>query len=436
VDVSNPAAPQLVAEVDTGPSYDVAVQGNRAYVGARDLVVIDIEDPREPRVLGSLPDWGGGFWNLVAAGSYLYCCHGSSVVSPVVAIDITDSENPRVVGALPGGTAGLALAGENYLIATTGEYWASPEFGFRVIDVTDPSSPVGVRLSTPVSPNRVAVRGGHAYLTENESGLQVVDLADSGNPRLAGHVDTPGYASGLALSQDGRFVYVGDDTALLVVDVLDPDHPVIAGIASGCIARSVAVSGGYAYASDDTGVQVFSLADPRHPSRTGRVSILGGLYGEGVYDIDAQGTFVYAANGLGLVVIDVMQPSNPRVVATLTLPVWTCNVALSDHWAVVASDPSGFHVVDIANPTQPRLVASVGQSGGAVAVADGFAYVGPGAGGVDVITLADTANPRIIGGVWDPGWPTMRPSPMTTSTSAKRRGCTSCRASAEQRRSP
>ncbi len=90
-------------------------------------------------------------------------------------------------------------------------------------------------------------------------------LAGSANgqclPRIFGSVDTPGIAVGVAVS--GDVAYVADfDSGLQVIDVSDPGNPVILGsVDTTDRARGVAVSGAVAYVADElSGLQVIDVS--------------------------------------------------------------------------------------------------------------------------------------------------------------------------------
>ncbi|WP_457593285.1 hypothetical protein, partial [Hydrogenimonas sp.] len=85
---------------------------------------------------------------------------------------------------------------------------------------------------TPGSANGVAISsdGTKAYVADNYSGLQIIDISDPANPTILGGVDTPGYASGVAISSDGTKACVADDySGLQIVDISDPANPTILG---------------------------------------------------------------------------------------------------------------------------------------------------------------------------------------------------------------
>jgi hypothetical protein len=148
----------------------VAVAGNYAYVAdLAGLAVVDISKPAMPAIVGGADTPGQGFLKGVAvAGNYAYVADGSSMVV-----------GPHVVGS------------------------------FVVVDVSNPTSPILVRfVATLAYASGVAVVATHAYIADDNSGLQVVDISNPASAAIVGSVDTPGYALGVAVA--GTHAYVAD----------------------------------------------------------------------------------------------------------------------------------------------------------------------------------------------------------------------------------
>ncbi len=158
---------------------------------------------------------------------------------------------------------------------------------------------------------------------------------------------------------------------------------------------------------------VISLADPSSPLYTGSVSDTPN--GTGVQfpdDFDhptavvASGQYAYVTSfyGHALTVVDISDPTSPKVVAEIQnstdFPA-PADVAVQGNYVYVAnqnSNASGqgtFTVVDISNPTSPQVVGTVnarGLSGGyRVRVSGDLAYVS--GSNVASITAVDITNP-------------------------------------------
>ena len=198
--------------------------------------------------------WGGLVLDAVAVGNYAYVCQG----------------------------AALAM-----------------------LDITDPSRPVGVgRILLPAVAHSVAVSGNVAYVADDEAGLEIIDVSNPAAPVWRGQYDTTGYALGVFVS--GNLAYVADyDAGLQIIDVSNPAAPVRrGGYDTSGDARGVYVSGSLAYVADsDAGLQIIDVSNPDAPAR------LGGYDTHSAEDVYVSGNLAYVADGsAGLQIIDVSNP--------------------------------------------------------------------------------------------------------------------------------
>jgi hypothetical protein len=191
IDVSNPASPVELGFVDTpGSAYDVEVVGDFAYVADyRDggLRVIDVSNPASPVEVGFLEKPGFAL-DVEVVGDLAYVGFSSSINSDrgLWVIDISSPASPMEVGFLDtsGIPYGLAVVG-------TLAYVVGGPSGVRVIDVSNPASPV-VELGafdTPDHASDVAVVGTVAYVGDSRSGLRIIDFGPEYAGALAVEID-------------------------------------------------------------------------------------------------------------------------------------------------------------------------------------------------------------------------------------------------------
>ncbi|MBU1950372.1 MAG: hypothetical protein KJ927_16775, partial [Candidatus Eisenbacteria bacterium] len=141
--------------------------------------------------------------------------------------------------------------------------------GAECIDYRDYIHWVGC-VDTPGDAWGVAVSGFYAYVADDYSGLQVIDITNPQSPEIVGSADTPGSAKDVTVS--GFYAYVADYySGLQVIDISDPQSPEIVGSANTTgSARGVAVSGARAYlAGGSSGLQVIDISDPQSPEIVG-----------------------------------------------------------------------------------------------------------------------------------------------------------------------
>ncbi|MBI4133381.1 hypothetical protein HY478_02085 [Candidatus Uhrbacteria bacterium] len=148
IDVSNPSSPSIVGSLEiTGTVYDIAIQGSYAYLATsrddRELMILDISDPTTPIQIGAvdLPGDDDAYgvyvnsqdnWAHVAResdGSHLD--HNELVI-----IDVDNPLVPTVLGTLEVSEDTNAVVAADYL-SFIGTSNASEEF--QIYEVSDPA---------------------------------------------------------------------------------------------------------------------------------------------------------------------------------------------------------------------------------------------------------------------------------------------------------
>jgi len=271
--------------------------------------------------------------------------------------------------------------------------------GLRIIDVSNPASPVIVgSLDTTGSSIHVYVSGKYAYLADWLPGLEVIDISNPTSPVLVGSIDT-GEASGVYVVDN--YAYVADDLALKIVDVSVSTNPIIFGSVNlPSDSYDIYVSEDYAYVADkQSGLQIVDVSNPASPVIVGSADTSGIAYG--VY---VSGKYAYVADGTnGLQIVNVSMPSNPIIVGSLPLS-YSTGVYVSGRYAYVADMGSGLRIIDVSNPVSPVLVGTIDTPGNArgVFIVGKYAYVADGGSGLEVIDVSNPASPVIVGSVNTP----------------------------------
>ncbi|MCK4597934.1 T9SS type A sorting domain-containing protein, partial [bacterium] len=178
----------------------------------------------------------------------------------------------------------------------------------------------------------VAVRETLAYVADGNSGLQIINVADPGDPQYVGSYNTPGFAADIAL--DDSYAYVADK---------------------------------------DGGLHILGVGDPFSPGFVSSYQDLGSAW-----DVEISWPYAYVANQrAGLLILNISDPADPQFVASLDTPGLAKNVFLEDHYAFVADGDSGVVVVDVQNPAQPIAASAYYTPSHAFAlnVSDGMMYV-------------------------------------------------------------
>lgn len=123
-------------------------------------------------------------------------------------------------------------------------------------------------------------------------------------------------------------------------------------------------------------------------------------------NVDVAQDYAYVAAGsAGLVILNINDPANPVIVATLDTPGNANDVRVVGSTAYVADGSSGLQIIDVSTPSSPSILSSVNTTGEAndVVVKDTRAYVADGEAGLRIIDVSDPSAPTTLGAVDTPG---------------------------------
>jgi hypothetical protein len=159
----------------------------------------------------------------------------------------------------------LGIGGNPRSVAVSGNYAYVVGSDFKVIDVSNPTSPV-LSGSLGIGAKSVEISGNYAYVL-GSGDFKIIDVTNPANPILSGSIDFSGSvgigATSLAVSGNYAYVVDTDNDDLKVIDVSNPASPVLSGsLGIGDYPGSVTVSGNYAYVvdSDSDDLKIIELA--------------------------------------------------------------------------------------------------------------------------------------------------------------------------------
>ncbi len=416
MDVSDPAKPLLLGhyyDLDIGRMSvaDVKVRDHKAYLADLDngLYILDVSDPKRPTALAHYHTPNAHTVDL--AGQIAVLADG---VYGLSAIDVRDAANPRLVGqyhardirctsatVLPGPADApptIRVADSGFLrtmklvpgepppanegpielvshvkvpmgipdvvrVSEDGAtvYLAADEgWNFTAIDARDPAH---MRMRSVSATggfcHGAALRGTHAYVTNNYEACTIFDVADPSNPKLAGSVI--GLTRCTAAAVEGDALGLCTKEGIILAGLADPAHPQIAGKVPGIgseftLHRHEAHR--YLLGTNAEGLEVWDASTLSTPQR------LTGIPIKGAVSVCAQGDLAFVTRNFGggkaqiheLLVIRLAAPQ-PTVIATLAMPSPLWRLAAAGRTLYVGG--AQLSVIDIADPTHPRIVSHV-----------------------------------------------------------------------------
>lgn len=272
---------------------------------------------------------------------------------------------------LVAGVAGARPDGEVFSTA------AVPPVADPVMTGGGPASEVLIgRLVGQIGGTIVAVAANRNVAVIGEGPrLAVVDLADPDAPVIVGH--TPPFADVIrVVALAGEIALVaGGNGGLHVVDLADPTAPVAIGfLATPEPVQDIAVSGRRAtVAAGFAGLLLIDLANPAAPAVTGSL-----FMGETAQAVAVSGNYAYVSSGSALRVVDIRDPAAPVEVGAYRPARGVSDLATDGHYVYAAGGWGGLLLIDITIPDRPIEVGHflpVGTFADGVIVDGFYAYV-------------------------------------------------------------
>lgn len=349
--------------------------------------------------VGQWPEETRGFYqDAVAADGFLTVAAGSGGVQT---FDLHTPDAPARAGELYGlpdlpvsisrdGVRGLAAGYDGWLAA---------------LDFSNPAAPTmtgqaQASLRYPV----LAVKGHLAVVAgadlSGNLGIEVWDLSNPAQPVPRGSLSEQAWADG-NLIFDGTYAYLrvsSSPSGLLRVDVSQPDAPTASLVPdSAMIGIHLSRSGDRLLAVGRFRASLWDVINPSSPTLIStNLTTAGGIQAgllEGNLAYLASVTW-FPSNSASLLIVDVGNPAGPVTLGSVPLSTTYAAAVrrVGPSTLGVVTYREGIQIVDVADPSQPRVVSVAGSNGHARRVEPNgiAAYV------ADDLTLRvlDTSTPQ------------------------------------------
>ena len=366
VDISDKSNPQVIDSATVGKAGGVYVSGNYAYVAAPDggLQIVDVSQKKkgDSHIVGSIStpkSKGYCFSNVDVRNDYAYVAD----LEGLLVIDVSDKTTPRIIGRTD--------VAQRFIsdIKVNGDYaYLATHNHMHIIDVSSKSNPRIARSVYSGLANHIYISGNYAYITNDMSECRIVDISDKSHPRIIGkftnslrtkvekgRINERSYPVG-DIHVDGRYAYMVADVTpylarkgkhspngLLILDIQDRSRPkVISAVKTPGSVDVVYVKEDYAYvAGGDRDLQVIDISDKTNPQLVGSIKHGPVRHGRKINDIHVSDNYAYVVEGSagiwgGLLMVDISNPFNPRIVATMETPGSATGVSINGNYIFVA----------------------------------------------------------------------------------------------------
>ena len=347
IDVTDPTAPSEVTNIGLlSPPKNLALSNHFIYaVGSLYLATIDIEDPYNPRITNQY-DCSSTLTSVKISNNKAYL---TSEQLGIKILGISLPELPMLLSEYRMSYCSDIFCLDGIAYAATGLT------GLQSIDISDPGNAHVIGVYSDLSSiNRVWVEDNYAYIARSiPRSFSVIDISNPSQMVMRGNI--PHQNEIWDIYKQDQYIYLSDSQGYLkIINVLDPDNPIISGeYQLGDVGKGLSVSGDYAFvATGAGGLKIIYISDPSNP-------II-----DGILDINAQDIFIN--NDLafivgnwpdnGLYIYNVAEPLNPILLSYLENPGALLKVVVAGNNAYIAGD--SLIVVDIYDPANPELCGS------------------------------------------------------------------------------
>jgi choice-of-anchor B domain-containing protein len=239
--------------------------------------IVDVTVPTAPVERAFIPGVSSSWREMKAYDHYAYVVTEGAGGGMQI-IDL--ATNPPALVATYSTTfdTGHTITIDGHYAYVSGARSGGVQVGIRILDLTNPTSPVDVGGWNGFYTHDCSIRGNRLWAACISSGLvAVVDITNKANPSMITNFTWTGNsAHNCELTGDGRYLLTTDEVGgghLHVFDVLDPMNPVLVAEWSAHPAASihnVHIRGDLAYISYYTeGMRVVDITDPTLPVEVG-----------------------------------------------------------------------------------------------------------------------------------------------------------------------
>ena len=328
-DIADPAEPVLIGtNLLPDDAFQTAAFEQSIYLADYNtgLSVFDGSDPQNPAYLNTFGNFAD-MAKLVVDSNYAFVVDGYYGMR---VFDLTDHTNPGEIAVWGPGIYQDKV--ECIVKADNLVYLGMRDYGLVILDVSDPANPTetgsceGFEITWDL-----ALGNGFIYGVAS-GGVNFIDVSDPTNPQYIHTYNPPGQSLDVAFKNN--YLYIANSSNLTILDVSDPVNPVEISVLDISHSKRIDVKDNL-LVNYDTYLSIIDIINPEEPV------ILNSLYvGGTTSDVEICGNYVICATWYdGFHVVDITDPTEPVIIGfdesagdTQGLYVTDNYIYLSDKW--------------------------------------------------------------------------------------------------------
>lgn len=277
-----------------GGCMDVIREGGHLYaLQGRSLMILSLENPAEPKVVGKLEDVGN-LRQIVIRGKAAFI---TAREDGLFVVDVSDPAKPKIIARYDTieFATGIALADHFAFIACR---W----FGVEIINVSDAKNPKHVSIMRVGEAQSCEVSDGYLYAGAwGERRVAICDVRNPAAPKQVATVKLDGRGDGICVRNGILYAAMGHHRPGADLHIEDP------GYGAG------------------NGMDIYDVSDPVHPKHLSRVKFDWRFYfgWPDTWRVKLSYPYAYLYHTYnGVFILDVSNPRNPKEVAQIRIPLY------------------------------------------------------------------------------------------------------------------
>lgn len=214
------------------------------------LSSINIDVPSNPTVIGQAYTTGVPY-DVAIEGDYAYIADGENglsiyyipIATPVFLTNITCNSEAKKVAV-----------DAKYVVTANGAD------GFTLFNVANPMKPIKlVTQDTPGYVSGVAIKGNYLYIADGDKGIAIYNVARKSDPVEVARVATNGFVSDLQI-RDNTIFATDQERGLIAIDINIPTSAYIIGVyPMSTQPKTLALYSSYAFILDSQGIKIIQI---------------------------------------------------------------------------------------------------------------------------------------------------------------------------------
>jgi hypothetical protein len=282
-----------------------------------------------------------------------------AVCSVFLLISVSKSQEIEYVGS-------YFFGGEFRSLVIEGQYaYCALNGGFQILDIDDPGAVKPAGANPFMRPRDLQLSDNYAYVTGsiNEPLFGIIDIQNPEDPVITATLDSVGHR---AIALHGDYAYtINPDTGVMIIHVSDRFNPEVVGTyVNDSDNRDIFISGSYGYLPiGDEGLEIVDISNPAEPVLVTRYISHAGI---GSWEVFVLEPYAYSkageSDGYGSIIeiVDISDPSNPVYMGHIGFDGWYIRKIFADGDHIYAFqewywDATLFIIIDVEDPENPYL---------------------------------------------------------------------------------